>query len=141
MVLRVRTVGKARERVMRCRVREALFGTGVRTQSAEHPPRGREGERHHDDPERDAVADRCIEPEHGDQGREAQRNRDESQPSLRGSQLVCREGFCELAHRRVEHRPDEEDTSERIGHVEDVLRQSQRVGLDEPVDDVPDEHR
>ena len=39
LVLRVRTVGKTRERVMRRRVREALFGTRVRTQSAEHPPR------------------------------------------------------------------------------------------------------
>ncbi len=41
----------------------------------------------------------------------------------------------------MEHGADEQDRSERVGHVEHVLRQRHHVGLEEHVDDVPDEHR
>src|SRR2546429_6716799 len=34
--------------------------------------------------------------------------------------------FRSLVHRRVEHRPDEQDKGERVGQVEDVLRKRQR---------------
>ena len=140
MVLRVGAVRKASQRIMRRRVREPLLRARVRTQGAEHAPRRGEGQRHDDDPERDAIADLGIDPDHRDQRREGQRNGDERESSLRRGQFVRGERLRELAHRRMEHGADEQNRSERVGDVEDVLRQRQHMGLEKHVDDVSDEH-